>query len=452
MTTVAPERRRITLLGDRGAVDLAIPVDELLADAVRRSGISVDPARDLIIDRGGYAVDLDVEGDVLEDGGVYAVVHAPSGPLAARRARAAAAASRRVAYGAGWWALAAIPLPVYALVGAIQPTWFVRGLIAAILGVSAVVVAVVWSIGSGRHGAAPAVAMVGPLAAAGAAGALAIPFSIDAAGHLQAVAGLLATSALALFLAVADRVPAQRAGWGTVATVLLGLVVIWGATLLLRMPVVAAAAISVGAVPLALRALPSTLVNVPDGYFIDYRHFMSNRWTVRGAVPSSPASIKSVDAERVVTASNARLLAGTVLLSLVVVVALPIAAGAITDPDPVVSWGGVALVACTAVALLLTPATPPAACCGGSLVARRSSSSPSVRSSSRVASGLSAVQSPERSCSPRRSSPPSRSRPSRRARGRSSGRGSPTRPSGSRSRSRSRPDSSRRMSSPSCVG
>ena len=66
---------------------------------------------------------------------------------------------------------------------------------------------------------------------------------------------------------------------------------VWLVALLVGASAAQAAAVCLGAVPLALRGLPAALLDVPPGYHIDFARFISNRWTVRGEVPPSPTRI-----------------------------------------------------------------------------------------------------------------------------------------------------------------
>jgi hypothetical protein len=226
---------------------------------------------------------------------------------------------------------------------------------AAVLGIAAIAAAVVWALRFDHAGAAPPIVMAAPLALVAAATAAMVPDGLESVGQLRIAMGLLGAAVLALILAVSTSDASQRAGWATVSLLLLALAAVWGAALLLRMPVASAAAVTLGLVPIALRALPSTLVNVPDGMFIDYRHFMSNRWSVRGAIPDSPAVIAKADAERVVHASTARLLAGTLVLTGATIGAAPLAASGLTSGQPLAAVGSAVLFVCVALALLLTP-------------------------------------------------------------------------------------------------
>ena len=117
----------------------------------------------------------------------------------------------------------------------------------------------------------------------------------------------------------------------------------------------AAAAVSAGAVAPALRFLPTTLVNVQEGYHIDYRHFMSNRWTVRGAIPETPDTVSMAAVREIVNESSARLLAGTVLLSVLPVVTVPLALTAPLAGNPWALGGTTAFLVALVVALVLAP-------------------------------------------------------------------------------------------------
>ncbi|MRG59930.1 hypothetical protein GE115_08610 [Agromyces sp. CFH 90414] len=355
MTLAPVERRRITLLGDAGSVDLAVPADDRLDDALRRSGLALDPRVQFVVDRNGYQVDPATPGGQLDDGGLYAVVTVTGASRGKRRARAAPAGERRVDHGARWMLLGLAALLAGVLVSLVAEEPAVRMAVAGVLGVAAIAVAIASALRSDRPGAPPPIAMAAPVALAAVAMGAMVPGDLTAAGQLRIAVGLLAAAVLASVLAVCTADASVRAAWGTVALLVLSLAAVWGAALLLRLPIAAAAAVTLGLVPVALRALPSTLVNVPDGMFIDYRHFMSNRWSVRGAIPDSPAAIATADAERVVRASTARLTAGTLVLALATVGAAPLAAPGIASAAPLTAIGTIALFACVVLSMLLTP-------------------------------------------------------------------------------------------------
>ncbi|UOE43952.1 hypothetical protein [Agromyces larvae] len=353
MTAPTVERRRITLLGEAGGVDLVIPVDDRLGDALQRVGLHTNVRSARIVDRRGATIDPATPGGELDDGGLYAVVESDAArPTPARAPRTAA---HRAEHGARWILLGIAPVLGVVLIALVDSTSAARVATGAVFGTAAVATALVWAARAGRPGAAPPIAMAAPVGLAAVAAAVLVPGDLVAAVQLRIAIALLAAAVLALLLAVGVTASAQRAAWGAVATLLLGFAAVQGVALLLRMPLDAAAIVSLGIVPLALRALPTTLVNVPEGLFIDYRHFMSTRWSVRGAIPDSPATIAASEAERVVQASTGRLTAGSLVLSLVAVAAAALGATRIGAGEPMPTIGSFAVFGCAVLALLLTP-------------------------------------------------------------------------------------------------
>jgi hypothetical protein len=82
---------------------------------------------------------------------------------------------------------------------------------------------------------------------------------------------------------------------------------------------------------------------------------MTSRWTVRGAIPDSVGILRTERITAVVDDSSARLVAGTAVLSVVAAVMAPVAFLRPWSADPIVVSGGIALLVCVILALLLTP-------------------------------------------------------------------------------------------------
>jgi hypothetical protein len=181
-----------------------------------------------------------------------------------------------------------------------------------------------------------------------------VPPLLPGAAHLAVTAGLLAAGIVAGLLAVVLAVPRLRAGARTATVVLLVLALIWGLTLFAGAGPVAAAAISAGLVPLGLRALPSSLLDVAEGHHIDYAHFMTSRWTVRGVIPADPGPIVVPEVRAEVTESSARLLVGGVLLAAVPPLVLPVVLPGLASTDPFVFGGTIGLLASVGLALVLS--------------------------------------------------------------------------------------------------
>lgn len=346
------ERRRIALAGQSGRMDLALPLDESLADALVVSGLGGTGAL-AVLGPHGYEIDATTLAEDLVEGGLYTLVD-----LDVVAARAESTAGRRdeerTDHGARWVLLAVAALLLVAVAGiaaALDP--FLRLLAALVALIGALTTAVVWT---GRaHDVLALRGVVAPAALSFAAGALLIPASLEDAGHLSIAAGFLAAAVGIALIALMTRVRSVRAAAGTVSIVLVIFGAVWAATLLLRWGPFAAAAICLGLAPLMLRALPSALVNLPDGAFIDYKHFMSNRWTVRGAIPESPTSVDALGINEVVADSWARLGSGTVVLSLIAALSAPVVLLRAWGDDPFVISGGIALLICVVLSLLLVP-------------------------------------------------------------------------------------------------
>ena len=353
MTVEIVERRRIVLQSEDRRFDLSLPFDETLDDALVLSGLSTAD-RFVTIGPGGFEIPGETECEDLIDGGLYALIDRTALAPQARRAGATAGPSR-ADHGARWWMLAVSGLLLVAIFaqGAGDP--LLRLLIGLLLVLGAISGAVAWARRDSAAGVRGILGVLAPILLSFAAGALLIPAGLEASAHLSAATGFLAAGITTAVIAVSARARPMRAAAGTATVLLVALASIWGLALLLRWGQAEAAAISLGLVPLGLRALPSSLVNLPEGYFIDYKHFMTSRWTVRGAIPESVGLLRPERITAVVDDSSARLIAGTAVLSLVAVLMTPLAFLREWPDDPIVVSGGIALLICVGLALLLTP-------------------------------------------------------------------------------------------------
>ena len=120
-----------------------------------------------------------------------------------------------------------------------------------------------------------------------------------------------------------------------------------------ELPAFAPASVALGAVPVALRALPTTLIDVAPGTFIEYRRFQTSRWAVRQQLPAEVGPIESSAAHDLVGRASARLRGGTALLSIVAAVTAPFALPEFDPAAPLVFAGRIALATCVVLALLL---------------------------------------------------------------------------------------------------
>ncbi|WP_345184637.1 hypothetical protein [Microbacterium panaciterrae] len=363
------ERRRIVLTGERARVDLALPLGDPLADVLASarlvetvlgpsagSAAGQIPTRFVVLDPLGYEVDAATAGEDLVEGGLYTLVDLSAPVTAPERKRSRAEGSDRADHGSRWLLLAVTALLLLAAVAGTTPAepW-IRLAIAVIAAAGAVITAAVWARGAGSAGVLALRGALAPAALSFAAGALMIPGSLEAATQLSVATGLLAAAVTAALIALLTPTRRIRAAAGTVAILLVAFGAVWGFTLLVHWGAADAAAICLGLVPLLVKALPSALVNLPEGAFIDYEHFMSSRWTVRGTIPEPVTEVRVQSVRDVVDDSSARLAAGTVLLGVAAAVFAPFAVQRPWGEDPFVLSGGIALLVCTVLALLLIP-------------------------------------------------------------------------------------------------
>lgn len=334
-------------------VDLSLPLDETLEDALVLSGLST-AERFITIGPGGFEIPGDTECEDLVDGGLYALIDRTALAPQARTSQAAHGATR-ADHGTRWWMLAVAGLLLFAIFAQGVGDPLLRLLVALLVAVGAISGAVAWSRRDAAAGVRGILGVLGPVILSFAVGALLVPAGLEASAHLSAAAGFLAAGTTMAIIAVSAKARPMRAAAGTATVLLVVLAAVWGLTLLMRWGQAEAAAVSLGLIPLGLRALPSSLVNLPEGYFIDYKHFMTSRWTVRGAIPASVGLLRPERIVAVVDDSSARLIAGTAVLSSVAALMAPIAFLRPWPDDPFVRAGGIALFCCVGLALLLTP-------------------------------------------------------------------------------------------------
>jgi hypothetical protein len=352
------ERRKIALMSADRRIDVAIPLDETLGDALSGLGYTIQHGHQVVLDRTGNEARLGASGADLQDGALFAIVdlHQVGRAPDAR----AAAAGVEHARGALWWLLGTVAVllsggALLAPAGTVFGSGLGEVLAGLFVGLGAAASALAWAVRRRRDATAEGLAMLAPLALAFAAGVLVIPKQLVAGDHLAVVTGLLAAGVVAALLTATVNGGRLRSAAGTATIILLVLAAVWGLTLLAGWGMPAAAAVSAGAVAPALRFLPTTLVNVQEGYHIDYRHFMSNRWTVRGAIPETPDTVSMAAVREIVNESSARLLAGTVLLSVLPVVTVPLALTAPLAGNPFALGGTIAFLVALVVALVLAP-------------------------------------------------------------------------------------------------
>lgn len=360
MSAVAPATRRLAVLAGERAVDLAAPSTETVGGALAAAGVPMDPVRHALVLRDGALLAPTVPLSSLEDGALVVVIDLAEPVGDVHRVRPEPGTHAR----STWWLLAIVSGVVAAL-ALVELATGTRVLgdgagvaVGGMLMLGAVVAGARW-IRRADDGAATAPAAVLLLAFTG--GVLAVP-AVPGAAHLAITVGLGAAGLLFTALVIPAHPGAARSMAATVATLLVLLAGVWGATLMWAWGAAAAAALSLGLVAPGWRVLPQLLLTLPDGWSIHYRAFMTQRWTVRGAVPEDPGPIAMPVVRRAVEDAVARLIAGVAVLAAVAVLATPVVLAHLPHASPAARIGGAALIALTVIHLLLAPrhATAPA--------------------------------------------------------------------------------------------
>ena len=354
MSTELSERRRVAIIDGAQRHDLLIPLDATLNDALRILGIRPEVGRDVLMERDGREVSPLLRVEDLSDGTVLAVVDLSQRVTPRKKRGRRPSRSRGDAPGA-WWAISGIGF-VLAAVSLLAPDAIapdMRITVAMVTAAAAIVSGLLFAIRarSDRPGGHPAIIAI--LLLAFAAGTTVVPVLPAATTTLAVFVGLLFAAVLAGVLRLVGRPAALSAEFGASTGILLTLAAVWGLALLMHLDAAAAAAVTLGLVPVALRILLSSLVEVPPGMFVDYERFQSTRWSVRQTLPEAVTSIGAADARDLVARSTGRLIAGTFILCAAAAVCAPLAVGSFDASDPLVMSGRIALAITTVLALLL---------------------------------------------------------------------------------------------------
>jgi hypothetical protein len=358
--TGVTERRRLAIVDGARVHEIVVPAGTLLETALDGIGLRLQAGRQVLVERTGREVATDQPAWRLDDGALLSVVDLHDRPQPNRR-NATAPGADLTTETIGWWILGAVGVLVSTLVlgGADSLPAGARIGGAVGLGVAALVVGITWSVrtrddeaSSAATATAASAAALGPLALAFAAGAAAIPPTAHSI-PLVVLTGLAAAAVLSAVIALVAASEHVRDSAGTGAVVLLILGAIWALALLLGMPAPSAAALALGAAPVALRALPTMLLDVPAGMFIDYERYQSTRWAVRERIPEPGEPVTLTGARRIAGQSTARLRTATVAIAGIAAVSAPVALIPLQPADPLRYWGQLVLAATASLALLL---------------------------------------------------------------------------------------------------
>lgn len=355
----AAPRTRFALIGADSQVALAAPHHQTVTEALAAVGIAIDSQRDALVDEDGKAVALDASVSDVADGALLTLVSVRSAPSSSR-GTTADDRPMRLDGAAPWWLLGAFCL---LLLGAAVSDLALatdhlprtaRLIITIMLGLGSLATGTLWILRARGNGLAGAAAILVPLVMAFVAAAAATPVVYKGA-HLAVTIGLLAAAVLATTLAAVAPDRTLR----SVATSLVGglstLLAVWGITLIVNAPTPAAAIITLGLVAPGLRYIPTTLLKVPDGYSIEYRHFLGNRWSVRGAVPSDPGPVSMTVVKPYVDEATARLTVGVILLSVLGPLTTPFVVSAMRSGSTLESIASTVLLTLSILALILWP-------------------------------------------------------------------------------------------------
>jgi hypothetical protein len=270
-----------------------------------------------------------------------------------------ASGTTRTDHHAVWWLLAtaAVMIAAGALVDLSSSTTLLgdatRIPAAAALGLGAAIVATLWTTRSARIGGA-GFALTATSCLAFTAGVVAVPH-IEGATHLAVTVGLLGATVLMALMAIPAPPQGVRGSIGAASAIFMVLSIVWGGTLVLEWSTTTAAAISLGLVAPGMRWIPTLLLDFEDGYAINYEHFMSSRWSVRGAVPADPGQVTMDVVKPQVNESMSKLTTGVVMLSIIAAVTTPMIVPGLHASSLLVRLGTIGVLAATVVALFLSP-------------------------------------------------------------------------------------------------
>ncbi|TPW77843.1 hypothetical protein [Schumannella soli] len=345
MPSATEERRRIAIIDGAERWDLSLPLSARLDSVLHRLGVDAVGEGRMLVSPSGAEIELDREIGSLGDGDVLAVIDLGERVVAPRRRRDRTETVTSTSSITWIAATAGILAAVLALLlpGSLDP--MARLVATGVLALSAIASAVATS----RH--TGIVSAVAPLAFAFAAGVGAVPLLPAATTQAAVLTGLLAAAVVAGLLALLARSGSMRAGVATGTVLLLVLAGIWGLTLLVGLDATAASALTLGLTPVALRILPTTLLDVPPGMFIDYERYQTTRWSVRQQLPEPGVSVRLAAVRGLVDASSARLLVGTAIVCTAAALGAPTAVSGFSR-DGIVLGGQIGLLVCVALALI----------------------------------------------------------------------------------------------------
>lgn len=345
MTSAATQLRRIALRSAGTQHDLVVPQGDALAHVLAAAGVHLGP-HDHVLGPDGAVVDPATTAAVLREGGLYSVTSSAREAEDSRRRLASAGSVQTLP-----WALVGCALAA-SLVALAAGDVASRQIAAAVVALAAVLTMLAWSQQAPR--ATTFLTLSAPLALGVLAGVLCIPVGTHDWASFAIAMGAAGAAALAAILAVATPHSRIRAGASSVVVIAMLVAMLAFVSPSLRWSPAQLAVVLAAASVLALRALPSLLVNVDEGYFIDYGKFMVLRWTVRGRVPEYISVVEADRVRQLVSNAEARLRVSTLLLSVVAAAGIPAAALLLAEGDLLVQIATWAFLVLAPLGMLLT--------------------------------------------------------------------------------------------------
>ncbi|MBV0894037.1 hypothetical protein [Microbacterium sp. NC79] len=354
MTTLISdsEQRRICIrMGDQRR-DIIAPESMSLIDVLRASGATMRTSERIYRERSGDFVDPRSALGTLNDGDVVAIVDTRVAP-AQRRARHQKEAALGNAVFA-WWLMAIAGLiggAIFFFAPVTQPAGWMNAIFVALVAAS-VVSAVLYVRRHRTDKVARGAVALGP-AALVAAWAVTLSSPAEFSPIVTLITVAIVEAVYFSLIAVLARYTAERAQLNSLGAVAVGVALVLVAVLVLNLRDVVAACVIVGAAPLVLRALPTTMMHVPPGAFIDFAEHQEARFAVREVIP---AAITTVDVDRVtdlVARSTARMQVITMATCALVVMCIPFVVVPLSSEPLIEMIGRLVLVGCVVLALAL---------------------------------------------------------------------------------------------------
>lgn len=353
MTTLIPdsEQRRIGIRVGEHRRDVIAPGSMPIIEVLRASGATMRTSQRIYRERSGEFVDPRSRLGTLTDGDVVAIVDTRT--TSHRRSQADTAVAQSNAVFA-WWLMAVsgvLAAAIFFVAPATQPTGWSATLFFLLVAAS-VIGSVLYVRRHRTDTVARGAFALGP-AALVAAWAVTVSSPAEFSPIVTVITVAIVQAVFFSVVAVLARYSAERAQLSSLGAVAVGVAIVLTVVLVLNLRDVVAACVIVGAAPLLLRALPTTMMHVPPGIFIDFAEHQQARFAVREVIPTA---ITTVDVDRVtdlVERSLARMQVITMAACALVIVSVPFVVAPLASVSLIEFIGRLVLMGCVVLALSL---------------------------------------------------------------------------------------------------